>query len=381
MSSQWRSVVGVVCSLAAGCHALDPGAPLPNLTRAERARFEHGRTEFARVFDPDAGLGPLFNADACGECHESPVLGGVGDELEIHVAAVRPDGSCDALETQGGPVIQAHATPALEAALGIDSEPLPSEGSRATRSTPVLFGRGLLDAVPDSAILSLADPEDRNHDGISGRPNRFSDGRIGRFGRKAFVPALREFNDGAFALEQGITSPSVPEEETVGGAPVPPGVDREPDPEVDREVTESTDSFVRFLAAPTSSSNSFRTHRGARLFRRIGCASCHVPELRTGRSASAALRNKRFAAYTDLLLHDMGALLADVCLGIATPAEFRTEPLMGLRVVERFLHDGRAATIEEAIELHAGEAKAARDGFRALRPQERDALLAFLRAL
>jgi CxxC motif-containing protein (DUF1111 family) len=366
--------------LLAACRAIEPGEPVPGLTRAERAQFEHGRAEFARVFDPETGLGPLFNANACGECHESPSLGGVGDELEMHVAAVRADGSCDDLRALGGPVIQQHATPALAAALGIAGEPVPTEGARGTRSTPALFGRGLIDAVPEAAILALADPGDRNRDGISGRPNRFPDGRIGRFGRKAFVPTLREFNQGAFLLEQGITNPSVPSEETVGGAPLPPGVDGVPDPEVDREVTESADRFVRFLAVPTPKSGPLRSH-GARLFRRIGCAACHVPELRTGQSPTAALRSVRFAAYTDLLLHDMGPMLSDICLGDATPAEFRTEPLVGLRVVERFMHDGRAATIAEAIELHGGEASPARDRFRALRPEDRDALLELLRSL
>jgi CxxC motif-containing protein (DUF1111 family) len=375
-----RFLAGVIGFLAA-CRAVEPGAPLPGLTRAERAQFEHGRAEFARTFEPETGLGPLFNANACGECHESPVLGGVGDESETHVAALRADGSCDALAARGGPVIQQHATPALQAALGLEREPLPSEGTRATRSTPALFGRGLLDAVPAAAILAYADPRDRNHDGISGRVNRLPDGRIGRFGRKAVVPTLREFNDGAFALEQGITSPAVATEETIGGAPIPPGVDAVPEPEIDGATSDATDRFVRFLAAPTPAASAFQTRHGARLFRRIGCAACHVPALRTGDSPTAALRQRRFAAFTDLLLHDMGPELADICLGDATPAEFRTEPLIGLRGAEHFLHDGRAETLEQAIALHAGEASAARDRFAALTVNERESLLVFLRSL
>lgn len=380
MPTTGRVLVAAIGLLTA-CRAAAPGAPLPGLTRAERAQFEHGRVEFARIFEPETGLGPLFNANACGECHESPVLGGVGDESETHVAAARPDGSCDALVAQGGPVIQQHATPALEAALGLEGEPLPSEGARATRSTPVLFGRGLLDAVPDAAILAYADPDDRDGDGISGRVHRLPDGRIGRFGRKAIVAALREFNDGAFLLEQGITSPALSAEETIGGAPIPPGVDGAPDPEIDGAAALAADRFVRFLAAPTPAASALRTRRGAEVFRRIGCAACHVPELRTGSSPTAALRERRFAAYTDLLLHDMGPELADICLGDAAPAEFRTEPLMGLRVVERYLHDGRAETLEQAILLHAGEASAARDRFAALNAKDRSALLAFLRSL
>jgi CxxC motif-containing protein (DUF1111 family) len=103
--------------------------------------------------------------------------------------------------------------------------------------------------------------------------------------------------------------------------------------------------------------------------------------LATGPSPIAALHEQRFAAYTDLLLHDLGPELADICLGDASPAEFRTEPLVGLRVVERFLHDGRAASLEEAIALHGGEASAARDRFHALPKRERAALLSLLRSL
>src|SRR5260221_8641531 len=116
---------------------IQPGDPLPGLSRDERARFEKGRNVFERKFTPETGLGPLFNADACGECHEEPVPGGMGDEVEIHVAALRPDGVCDPLVAQGGFVIQQHATPALQAALGIVQGPISLEATaRAQRSTP-----------------------------------------------------------------------------------------------------------------------------------------------------------------------------------------------------------------------------------------------------
>ena len=149
--------------------------------------------------------------------------GGVGDEVELHASAFHPP-LCDPLAAEGGFVFQLKSTPALKAALGIDSEPVsPNATARARRTTPVLFGRGLLDLVPDSVILSYADSGDRNGDGISGRPNHFVDGRLGRFGRKGFVPRLDEFNDGAFSAEMGITSPVVLTEETVGGKLIPPG--------------------------------------------------------------------------------------------------------------------------------------------------------------
>ena len=368
--------------LAGGCQRpLKPGDPLRGLNRAEQARFAQGKVVFDSIFSPGKGLGPLFNSTSCGECHEDPAKGGRGDEVEVHATAFK-GGVCDPLVAEGGFVIQQHTTPALKQALGIDAEPFPpSATARAMRTTPVVFGRGLLDAVPESVILAYADPDDKNHDGISGRPNRFTDGRLGRFGRKGFVPALDEFNAGAFSAEMGVTNPAVRTEETIGGKPIPAGVDPVPEPEIGQAQLDLTDAFVRFLASPTPLKLGPEGRRGRQLFSQIGCAACHIPTLRTGDSPVPALRNKEFAAYTDLLLHDMGPGLADVCLGLATSSEFRTEPLLDLRDAKAFLHDGRDTTLGQAIEAHGGEASGARDRFKALPPADRNALIAFLKSL
>ncbi len=364
-----------------------PGDPVRDLSAAERARFDQGKAVFDSVFTPETGLGPLFNANGCAECHEDPVAGGTGDEVERHASVfhdVAPSGGrqCDELAALGGPVYQNHVTPALHTALGIDSEPVPAAATAVARRTvPDIFGFGLLDAVPDSEILAYADPDDRDHDGISGRPNRFFDGRLGRFGRKALVPTLLEFNEGAFSAEQGITTPALPTEETVAGTPIPAGTDPAPDPELNAHQVELADAFVRLLAPPAPLKMSREAREGSDVFKRVGCAKCHIPTLTTGDSPIAALRHKQVAAYTDLLLHDMGPDLGDICLGLATPTEFRTEPLMALHLRSRFLHDGRAKTPEEAIEQHGGEAARARDLFRALSPGERAALVAFLKTL
>jgi len=369
--------------VASGCaKPAHPGDPISGLTQEQLDRFRRGRAVFDSVFTPETGLGPLFNSAACGECHENPVSGGSGDEIEVHATAFHLDGMCDALASEGGPVIQQDATPALKAALGIDKEAMPKDATgRGLRSSLVVFGRGLLDAVPDSEIASYADPDDRNHDGISGRVNRFVDGRIGRFGRKAFVPALDEFNAGAFTIEMGITNPAVSTEESIGGAPIPDGVDPTPEPEIDQATLDRTNDFVRFLAIPSPVSRVKGAEKGRAVFAHIGCAGCHLPTLRTGRSEIKALDRKRFSAYTDLLLHDMGPDLADICLGLASPSEFRTEPLVGLRFPKHFLHDGRADSLEQAIVLHGGEGTGARDRFQALPAKDRTALLAFLKSL
>jgi len=372
-------------ALVAACRRPQPGDPLRGLSAAERARFDSGRVVFDSVFTPAIGLGPLFNASACAECHEDPVSGGTGDEVERHAAAFHPERAgraCDELAAQGGPVFQDSVTPALHAALGIDNEAVPPEATAiAARTTPDILGFGLLDAVSDSAILAYADPDDRNGDGISGRPNRFFDGRLGRFGRKALVPALREFNDGAFQAEQGVTSPSVPDEGTVSGGPLPAGTDPAADPELSSRGLELADAFVRLLAPPAPQRLTREARQGREAFARVGCPSCHVPALRTGDNPVAALRRRAVAAYTDLLLHDMGPALADICLGRATPGKFRTEPLMGVRLMTRFLHDGRATTLEQAIDLHGGEGARAADLFRALPAPDRAALVAFLKTL
>jgi len=367
------------------------GTALRGLDAAQRARFEAGRAVFATVFTPETGLGPLFNSVGCANCHEQPVIGGSGnndpaeggEDIEIHATAFHGAGArCDDLAAVGGQVIQKQLTPALSGVLGITAEPIPAAATDSGhRTTPDVFGFGLLDAVPDAEILARADPLDRNGDGISGRPNRTADGRLGRFGRKAQAATLREFNAEAFVMEMGITNPLVQTEQTVGGLPLPAGVDPLPEPEISAKQLDAADAFVRFLAPPARVPLDFTGALGAIAFRKIGCASCHVPNLVTGPNPVRALRFRVVSAYTDLLLHDMGPDLADICLGQAQPAEFRTEPLMGLRFATAFLHDGRAATISQAIALHAGEAARARDRFLRLTPFARRALLRFLRTL
>lgn len=361
-----------------------PGDPLSWVTADERARFERGAQLFDVEFEDATGLGPLFNEVSCAECHEAPARGGSGDEIEFHATAYNPDGSCNELTDLGGPVYQQFATFSLQPLLHklqVEREPVPSSSTMGLRTSSPLFGLGLLDAVPDAAILALSDPYDRNGDGISGRPNLTPDGRVGRFGRKATISSLHAFNDGAYRDEMGITSPSVPSEGSVGGYPIPDHADLVPDPEINQEVLDLTDAFVRLLApvAPLELTKEAKT--GRNLFARLDCAGCHVPALKTGDNPVAALRYKEVAGYTDLLLHDLGPELADICRPGASAAEFRTQPLMGLRLLSHFMHDGRAPTISEAIGAHGGEATTSRNRFNQLSEEERAALLAFLRSL
>ena len=377
-----------VAFLLAGCQTEPPklGEPVAGLTPEQRAQFNAGKKIFAREFEPKDGLGPLFNSVSCAECHEAPVLGGTGDEIEIHATRYRGGCSCDSLLEEGGPVIQQDATPLLKA-LGILKEQVPTNATaQARRSTPPLFGLGLVDAIPEGTILAHQDRKDPNGDGIRGRVNRTADGRVGRFGRKAAVSNLSEFNAGALLEEMGITTPAMPVEETINGSPVPPETDPAPDPELTFAELESLNAFIRFLAPPppvefSDCHEQSLARRGKRLFTALYCSVCHVPQMVTGASPIKALEHKTVALYSDLLLHDMGPGLADICLEQARPSDVRTEMLMGLRLREHFLHDGSAKTVREAIERHDGEAKRSREKFQCLSEEDKQALLKFLQSI
>ncbi len=359
------------------------GDPLTGVTAEQRARFVQGQQTFQRVFDPTNGLGPLFNANSCAQCHEDPVVGGVGDEVEVHATRFSPPHSCDPLFKEGGPVFELHATPLLEAH-GITNDPVPPDATgTGHRSSPPLFGLGLVDAIPDATILSREDPTGTSRHGIHGHANRTIDGRVGRFGRKADTAALADFVVGAYHEEMGITSPLDPAEKTVDGTPVPPDTILGPEPNASTNEVLETTTFVRFLAPPppqvfTNYQDRTLARRGKKLFAELNCASCHVPEMKTGPSDVKALHCKTAALYSDFLLHDMGPDLADICLGEAHPSEFRTEMLWGLRFQQQFLHDGSAKSVEEAIQRHGGEAQQSADRFKALSDEDKKALLKFL---
>lgn len=357
-----------------------PGQPVPGLSQRQQEQFGQGLAVFATVFSPATGLGPLFNSTSCAQCHDDPALGGYGDSAEVHVTAFHRGGACRLLDAAGGPVVQQHATPLLQQALGISSEPTPP-GATATamRTTPVIFGLGLLDAVSDRTIRDMA--RIRYTDGVHGRAAVLSDGRIGRFGRKATTATLDEFNAGAFFNEMGVTNALNPAEGTVAGQPLPAGVDPAPDPELSNTSLAAADAFVRFLAPVAPQPATDQTRYGQRLFSDIRCTNCHTPSLTTGNSPIAALRFKRIYAYSDLLLHDMGEELADICNGVATPSEFRTQPLMGMQFLDMFMHDGVSGTIEEAIRRHGGEGSAARARFARLDPRAQAAVVAFVKSL
>lgn len=362
------------------------GDALPGLTPAEQARFDTGLALFGRVYAPEEGLGPLFNENQCSACHTFPASGGTGEQFAFRSARFEPPDRCDLLPAEGGENVQTRATPALQAR-GIRRRPTPMNANASGRVTvPFLFGLGLVEAVPEETLLALADPEDRDRDGISGRPGRDATGRLARFGRKAEHATIRSFVEGALLLEMGLTSPRRPEESLLDGQPFGPDVDPAADPEVDSATVGLLTDFVRFLAplprlVPEDATTRDLIARGERLFAQLGCTGCHVPALRTGRSDVAALDRKSVRLYSDFLLHDLGPELAGACGIGAMPTEYRTEPLSGLGRRRVYLHDGRTRDLFAAIRLHGGEASRARAAFDALDRIAQEAVIRFLRSL
>jgi CxxC motif-containing protein (DUF1111 family) len=258
-------------------------------------------------------------------------------------------------------------------------QPLPPGMMTSLRIPPPVFGLGLLEAVPEQTILALADPGDRNGDGISGRPNQVWDmakkgPSLGRFGLKANQPNLMQQSAAAYFNDMGVTNPLFPEAD--GSS------------DIDAKTLKAATVYSQTLAVPGRTLlDDPQVKRGEKLFTQT-CATCHVSELQTGNHEYAELANQTIHPYTDLLLHDMGEGLADNRPDFqATGSEWRTSALWGIGVTQTvlpyssYLHDGRARTLEEAILWHGGEAQQAQKMFVAMKQSDRAALVRFLQSL
>jgi len=366
------------------------GQALPGLSAAEKERFESGLQAFSGVETRADGLGPVFNGTSCAECHKAAAIGGAG--LDVSIARVTRiggllNGVYSDLPQLGGPVLQARSLREFDTSCPIVGEVVPPQaGFVSLRITTPLFGAGLIEAIPDDAIL--AGTGRRDPDGIHGVANvvfnpETGRNEIGRFGWKAQHSSLHLFAGDAYLNEMGITSASFPNENLPQGRPIPPGWGPVAQPEdEDGDVAKFTD-FMRLLAAPDRRLPiSPLAMNGQKIFDSVRCSACHTPEMKTGRNSVAALSNQSVRLYSDLLLHQMGPGLSDgIRQGTAKGDQFRTAPLWGLSRRVFFLHDGRALNFVDAILQHGGEADPARSRFLRLRPDERNALMAFLSTL
>jgi cysteine-rich repeat protein len=351
--------------------------PVAGVSAAEEARFADGLEEFLATENPVTGLGPAFNGRRCAECHHAPVAGGSSARTVTRIGAVS-GGVFDPLEAHGGPLLQASGIVTASCAVAGEVVP-PAATIVAERNAPPLFGLGLVEAIPD---LSIRLAKDRQRAPLSGRFNvNRATNRIGRFGWKAQTATLHDFAADAYRDELGITSPFVPAEAPPQG--VPAACDDAADPEDDGNDVAAFTDFMTLLSPLPTAERTREARRGRRYFRRLKCNGCHTDKYRTSRVFPvAALRGVRVPLFSDLLLHDMGPGLADgIVQEGATGSEFRTAPLWGVAASAPYLHDGRAATLAEAISAHGGEAQEARDRFLALDAEARAALVAYLESL
>ena len=334
------------------------GQPIDTLTREERRAFAVGNNFFNDnwVTAPAStegrdGLGPLFNAQSCSSCHEfdgrgAPPLSADDPErgLLLRFSVVGADGTTTPDPVYGGqlqdraingvlpegriviertevPGTYADGTPYTLLAPTYTVEdlgygPLAAGIVVSPRIAPAVFGVGLLEAVPDDALLANADPDDADGDGISGRANHVLDPSgslvIGRFGWKSNVATVEQQTAGAFHGDIGITSTLHPEQDCTDAQPECRAAIDGGQPELDDAKLQRVTFYTRTLAVPARRDvGDPGTEAGARLFDELGCSSCHRPELHTGEAEIAATSNQTIRPYTDLLLHDMGEGLAD----------------------------------------------------------------------
>lgn len=419
------------------------GQRAPNLLGENRLFFFVGNSFFNQnwVTAPSSttardGLGPLFNARSCASCHfkdgrgrapefagESPTgfLLRIGlNERDIHGNRLPDphygfqiqDNAIEGVAAEASFVIEyeeiAGAYPdgtpySLRQPHYILSDfaygELDPEITMSGRVANQMIGLGLLEAIPESTLQALADPNDRDGDGISGRYNWVWDElnqrmAIGRFGWKAEQPTVLQQVSAAFLGDIGITTTLFPQQNCrsvqVACQEAKDGSNRAGEPEIIADDLLKVSLYSSTLAVPAQ--RDF-THpdviRGQELFMQVGCQGCHVQRLETGiHPTIPSLSHQIIYPYTDMLLHDMGEGLADGVRDFqADGREWRTAPLWGIGLFQtvnrhtNYLHDGRARNIEEAILWHGGEAEASKEGFMALPAEERAKLLRFLESL
>lgn len=406
--------------------------PAANLSDEDETAFYSGNSFFNQAWveapastENRDGLGPVFNARSCSGCHfrdgkglmvedgQGPLVG-----LLIRLSVPGEHGPIpdpvygSQLQDQALPDVPVEAIPRIELTEITGSfadgtpytllsptytleqpgyGPLPDDLMISPRLAPHMIGLGLLDAIPESRLHELADPDDSDGDGISGRVQILDDGRVGRFGWKADSPNVAEQSAAAFAGDLGLTSSLQLTDDCTSEQPECTEHPNGGDPEVEDKLLDRTILYSQAVAPPVRRNAEDPTVlEGKALFGVLGCDGCHTPSHTTGDDYDLdAMEGQLIWPYTDLLLHDMGPGLADDRpLASADGQEWKTPPLWGLGLVDEvagepghFLHDGRARSLEEAILWHGGEAETAQESYLELSETERHALLTFLEDL
>ena len=406
--------------------------PAANLDAAQSTLHLAGDRAFGDKFVTapsiqNTGLGPVFNQNACENCHVSngrspfPIENGDMRGLLMRLSAPGVDAHGAPIAVAGfGKQLQTQATfgkqpegklswstiesikqyldgttVALRHHDFMVANPytaVPSNALRSVRIAPPVIGLGLLEAIKEADLIALADENDANGDGISGKPNRVWDFvrnqfTLGRFGWKAAQPNLYQQTAAAYNDDMGITNPLFRTESSAGQ---PQSDGYADDPEIDQTTLQAATFYTQSLGVPQRRNLADPNVKiGKKLFQEIKCGSCHNPRFVTGQHPEYNfLSNQTIYPYTDLLLHDMGDGLADNRPDFAaTGREWRTPPLWGIGLTQtvgghsNFLHDGRARSLEEAIMWHGGEAENPKNRFVALSKADRNAIIAFLQSL
>jgi len=407
--------------------------PAANLDRGDLQAFYGGNGFFNQswVVAPAStmardGLGPLFNARTCSGCHfrdakARPPEDGLGPfvGLLFRIQTMGPGGPSPhpvygaQLQDQAMRGVPAEVVPRVTweytTAMYADGTPYtlrrpsfsfedPGYGPLgedlmvSARIAPHMVGLGLLEAIPTGRLEELADPDDLDGDGISGRINYVDsdEGLVaGRFGWRAESPTIIHQSASAFLGDMGLTSREAPRDDCTSSQAECRTAPNGGDPEVSDFILERVAHYSASIAVPVRrSATEPAILEGRQLFRAIGCDGCHTPSHQTGESVINALEDQLIWPYTDLLLHDMGPGLAD--LGSSTlesAREWRTPPLWGVGLMPNvaghssYLHDGRAQNTAEAILWHGGEAETSRNAFLAMSAPERDALVQYIEDL
>lgn len=392
------------------------GDAMPRATAEQQETFDRGQQVALKRFDRSTGLGPAFNVVSCAGCHERPTPGGSSTLYRSFFigANITDDGAFVPTLSAGkaGGILRVYNYgPLLEDfELADEFRPVVPESTTifAQRNCIPFFGTGLIAELSDEEIMSRADPDDLDGDGISGRINTETGDDdvpvLARFGRKAQVSSIESFIRGPLFNHMGITTDPLTEElrgqlpvdsrlaedstamrllvsdkdarNFQVGAEKGPNSDNDgvPDPEMTPEELFDLISWAMLLAAPQAEELTDQGRRGRQLFEDSGCAACHVPVL-NGPGGGIPI-------FSDLLLHDMGPELADgLQQGDATGSEFRTQPLWGIASVGPYLHDGRAETLNTSILAHGGESQASRDLYAALTADQQADIDEFLLSL
>jgi CxxC motif-containing protein (DUF1111 family) len=369
------------------------GGTIPELTSAQLTAFASGEDEFQEINTVATGLGPVFNEKSCGGCHSEGALGGAGTQVETRAGRL-VNGVFDPLTSEGGSLFQHFGIGGQvpNKACTTQGEVVPADANVvAGRRTIPLFGLGFVDATSDATLQAIAASQPVDIRGTApfvpniliGRPT------VGKFGWKDQNPTLFQFAGDAYLNEVGVTTPRFPNENLPqGSTAMLAACQTAPEPNDNEVDLQRLTTFMQFLAAPTRGPVTPQVTAGDALFTKLGCDGCHVRSITSGSAVDqagnpvAALSNATYHPYSDFLMHDMGSLGDSIDQGTGLTA-MRTAPLWGLRFENpnQLLHDGRAHSIQQAIQMHAGQGQTAASSFNALSSGDQNNLVAFLGSL